>query len=383
MMNTKQLTALRKRRGLLAAIIISSILLAGALVVLASRHSGATTSSPPSVRRTTSKSSSAPVIPPPLTTAAVAPGPSTTTAGSAAQPVTVVCPSGGRTVHSGTELQQALSTAGPGAVIHMADGTYSGHFTIATSATLDKPAWLCGGSGAVLNGGSLKVGYALHLQGGHYWRIVGFSVTNAQKGVVLDGTTHAVVQGLTVHLTGDEGIHLRSASNHNLVLDNTVANTGQHSAKFGEGIYVGSAKKNWCLWSGCQPDHSDYNVVANNTISDTTAENIDIKEGTTGGQILNNSLNGAGLSGADSWVDVKGNNWLIAGNRGSASPNDGFQTHEILPGWGSNNVFKDNASAVDGPGYAIHLTPVNANIVSCTNTQTGAALGLSNIACTK
>src|SRR5699024_11419784 len=52
---------------------------------------------------------------------------------------------------------------------------------------------------------------------------------------------------------------------------------------------------------------------------------------------------------ADSWVDVKGNDWLIEGNTGTASPVDGFQTHEILDGWGTGNVFRGNtADMTDG-----------------------------------
>ena len=46
------------------------------------------------------------------------------------------------------------------------------------------------------------------------------------------------------------------------------------------------------------------------------------------------------LSGADSWVDVKGNGYLIVDNLGPHSPQDGFQTHVIDDmEWGRNNVF--------------------------------------------
>jgi hypothetical protein len=294
----------------------------------------------------------------------------------------VKCPETGRTVHDAAELTTALSSAGPGTVILLAAGTYDGQFTINRAANAARPAWLCGGRDAVLDGGGTKSGYGLHLQHADYWRIVGFTVTNSQKGVVLDTTSRAVVQSVDVHQIGDEAIHLRSTSTSNLVLENTVSGTGQHNQKFGEGIYVGSAKKNWCQWSGCQPDRSDYNVVARNIISGTTAENVDIKEGTQFGQLLDNSLSGeGGLTAADSWVDVKGNNWQIVNNRGKNSPNDGFQTHSVVNGWGSSNVFDGNVADVQGPGFGIHLTPVDENVVRCNNTQAGAAQGLSNVTC--
>ena len=184
-----------------------------------------------------------------------------------------------------------------------------------------------------------------------------------------------------MHDIGDEGIHLRSASTNNVVLNNVVSHTGLHEAKFGEGIYVGSARSNWSLYGGGGPDRSDNNIVQGNTISFTTAESVDIKEGTTGGSVVHNTFNGSGMTAADSWVDVKGNGWLVAFNSGLNAPNDGFQTHQIVSGWGDANTFRSNVAAVNGPGYAFHLTVVGANVVGCDNTFSGAALGLANVAC--
>lgn len=72
--------------------------------------------------------------------------------------------------------------------------------------------------------------------------------------------------------------------------------------------------------------------------------------------VRGNNLDGSSLTGdPDSWVDVKGNGWLIEENSGANSTQDGFQTHEILDGWGTDNVFR--------------------------NTASGAAEGLSNVDC--
>ena len=81
------------------------------------------------------------------------------------------------------------------------------------------------------------------------------------------------------------------------------------------------------MLNDCQPDRSDRNVVKGNKIGQTTAEAVDIKEGTTGGVVEDNTFDGSALSGADSRVDVKGNNWLIKENTGTNSTQDGFQTH--------------------------------------------------------
>ena len=69
-----------------------------------------------------------------------------------------------------------------------------------------------------------------------------------------DGVTHDLIYGLYVHATGDEAIHLRSFSSDNTVSHNVVRDTGLLAQFFGEGIYVGTAHKNWCKYSGCQPD---------------------------------------------------------------------------------------------------------------------------------
>jgi hypothetical protein len=82
---------------------------------------------------------------------------------------------------------------------------------------------------------------------------------------------------------------------------------------------------------------------------------------------------------------VKGNGWLIEGNVGVRSPEDGFQVHEVVDGWGRGTVFRGNTAHVDGPGYAINAAGPEemrrSTTVECDNTETGAARGLSNLDC--
>ena len=308
-----------------------------------------------------------------------------TATGSAATPASgpVKCPAATVTVSDAKSLKDALGQARPGDVIKMADGVYSDRFTADTPGTADRPIFLCGGPGAVIDAGGVDGGSAGHLDGASHWRLIGFTVRNGQKGVMADQVQGTVIQGLTVENIGDEGIHLRDFSSGNVVEDNTVRATGKRKEQFGEGIYVGSAESNWCTVTDCKPDKSDDNVIRGNHVSDTTAESVDIKEGTTGGSLIGNTFDGAALSGGhnDSWVDVKGNDWLIKGNVGSHSREDGFQTHQILDGWGTGNVFQDNTAQVDGPGYGFHLAPVENNKVGCDNKVSDAAKGLANVAC--
>ncbi|MEU9151009.1 right-handed parallel beta-helix repeat-containing protein [Streptomyces sp. NPDC048417] len=308
-----------------------------------------------------------------------------TASGSAAAAASgpVKCPAATVTVGDAKSLAEALDQAQPGAVIRMRDGVYDDRFTAANPGTADQPIFLCGGPGAVIDAGDVDGGYAFHLDGASHWRLIGFTVRNGQKGVMADKVQGTVIQGLTVENIGDEGIHLRDFSSGNVVEGNTVRDTGKRKETFGEGIYVGSAESNWCTVTDCKPDKSDDNVVRGNHVSATTAESVDIKEGTTGGSLIGNTFDGAELTGGhnDSWVDVKGNDWLIKGNVGRHSREDGFQTHRILDGWGTGNVFQANTAQVDGPGYGFHLAPVENNKVACDNKVSDAAKGLANTAC--
>ena len=291
------------------------------------------------------------------------------------------CPAG-TAVSTAAELTAALAAAGPGAVIRLADGVYVGNFRATGAGTASQPITLCGGPGAVLDGGSTEDGYVLHLDQASYWTVQGFTVRNGQKGIMADETTFSLFQGLTVENTGDEAIHLRRFSSDNKVTGNTIRGAGLRKPKFGEGIYIGTAESNWCDVSACEPDKSDRNEIRGNTVSDTTAESIDIKEGTSDGLLLENIFDGSGITEADSWVDVKGRGWRIEGNTGRNSPQDGFQTHEIIDGWGTENVFRRNVAEVNGPGLGYSLKPARDNVVDCSNTASQAEQGLSNIPCT-
>ena len=285
-------------------------------------------------------------------------------------------------VTNATELTAALAGAAPGAVIALADGSYPGQFAATVSGTETAPIWLCGSSAAVLQGPGIDKGYVLHLTGISYWRLDGFTVRDGKKGVLADGVTHSVLRDLTVDTIGDEAVHLRAGSSSNELENLTISGTGLREERFGEGIYIGSAESNWCEVTNCEPDRSDGNSITGSTITDTTAEAVDIKEGTTGGVVRGNEFDGSAMRGdADSWVDVKGNDWLIQDNRGTSASGSGFEVHELLDGWGTGNVFDGNIADVRGPGFGFELRPVADNRVTCSNSALAAAQGLSNTTC--
>jgi len=293
-------------------------------------------------------------------------------------------------------LQAALRVARPGTVIRLTNGVYYGRFTGTRAGTKADPIWVCGGPMAIIDDRQDDTGaappegagyYGFHLVNASWWNLVGFSVRNAQKGVVLDHSSHNTLHGLTVYNIGDEAIHLRDFSTDNVVEGCAIRDTGLRKALYGEGIYVGTANHNWPVYSGGRPDASDHNVVRYNDIAETTAENIDVKEGTTGGLIEGNHLDGTGSSAADAWIDVKGNGYTVEGNTGvhaaAQSPQAGVETFVLYAGFGNDNVFSGNNWDF-APGtakYGFEIDGGTGNVVACNNKVTGAS-ALANIACT-
>jgi hypothetical protein len=309
--------------------------------------------------------------------------------GPASPVVPIPTSDGGRLVNvkNGAELTSAIASAQPGDIISLADGSYTGKqavgkytgsFSPMTSGTASKPITIKGTRKAVIDGDGLGGHYGLYFAGANYWRVEGITVTSATKGIVLDGGNHNVFDNIKITATGQEGIHFRASSSDNTIMNSEVSNTGQKNPTYGEGIYFGSANSNWGTYTGGQPDKSDRNQALNNTISYTGAESMDIKEGTTGGIIKGNTINGEGMSGswADSWLDVKGNGYTITDNIGSNALLDGFQIHVALKGWGNNNYFENNTANVNGPGWGLAVQAgATGNVWKCNNKVNNALSG--------
>ncbi|HET9050195.1 MAG TPA: hypothetical protein VFO60_00740, partial [Candidatus Dormibacteraeota bacterium] len=147
----------------------------------------------------TACSSATPTATVPSTTRPDAPSAAAQT--SSAQPPPVqsgaACSATGEQVTTAAELTKALADATPGTTMVLAPGTYTGQFTTRVSGTQQAPITMCGPAGAVLDGGTTKSGYTLHLDGASWWRLVGFGVTDGQKGVVVDHGHNVDISGLS------------------------------------------------------------------------------------------------------------------------------------------------------------------------------------------
>lgn len=280
-------------------------------------------------------------------------------------------------------LRAALADARPGDRISLAPGRYDAPLAIRRAGTPARPIELCGPASAVVDPGDTTWGYGLRLDGAAWWTVRGLTVTGAQKGIVLDHSPHVVLAGIRVHDVGYEAVHLRSGSS-DVVLDRlAIWRTGRQDPRYGEGVYVGSAERHWCEFSGCKPDRVDRVRISGCRFGPlVTAENIDVKEGTSDGVIDHNVFDGTGTTAAESWVNVKGNRWRLVDNTGTHAPRDGVQVHVVVAGWGRDAFLMGNDFAVNAAGYGVRVDRRNQGaVVACDNVVTGASAGLSNVAC--
>ncbi|KQP97441.1 MULTISPECIES: fibronectin type III domain-containing protein [unclassified Rathayibacter] len=296
-------------------------------------------------------------------------------------PTLADCPAATVTVSTANQLKAALNAAGPGTVIRLTAGVYADSFTATKSGTAAAPVWICGDRNAVLDAGSTSEARALLLSSVSYVNLVGFSIRNSTKGVMVAGSDHVIVSHLKIENIGDEGVHLRSTTTDSFVTGNIIDGTGRVRPEYGEGVYIGTAEDNRCTFSNCLPDGSSRNIIAGNTITDTTAEAIEAKAGTFDGWILDNSVDSSGMGpDHESPLVILGNSWVVTGNTIVTAKRDGIQVYASEDQFGWDNEIFGNSFTTAPSGYFARMTVlVYGNIVGCDNDP--GASGISNLAC--
>lgn len=273
----------------------------------------------------------------------------------------------------------AFADARPGDLIALQGIPYTGPFTLAKSGTPEAPIFVCGPG--TLEGLDVESGIALHVKGDpstaslpvHDVYLLGFTVTTALQGVLVDHGERVVLDTLEVHNIGLQGVKFYRCSKGNVVQNSRIHDTGVARAYsgdargFGEGVYVGSAQNKWPVATWCPTDSSDDNSIFRNVIGpNVTAEAVDVKEGTRRTRIESNAFYGDGMAninGASSFVEVKGNDVSVRGNYATHSGSSGIINgievlkRKDLPGWGTGAVIFGNTLEVHGPGYGICRSP--------------------------
>lgn len=303
-------------------------------------------------------------------------------AAAADAPRATDCPAATTTVSTASQLTSALRTAGPGTVIRLADGSYTGTFLLNASGTAERPIWLCGSPWAVLTTGDVNSGSALRIEGAKNVVVTGFTVARSLQGVMVKGSSSLAVTDLVVKDLGYEGIHLYAFTTDSIVAHNLISRTGSADVAYGEGVYIGTSQRRWSEVTQGRPDASDRNVIVANTIKNTGAEGIEAKEGTSDGLIADNVFEGF-QPGSRSlgWVLVTGNDWSVTGNTGTSAVQHAYSSM-AWEDWGWNNEFRANTGTADASGYGVWVHDRSRGVsVSCDNVVDGAASGGTNVYC--
>jgi parallel beta-helix repeat protein len=180
----------------------------------------------------------------------------------------------------------------------------------------------------------------------------GFTITNFNQGIHVDGGSHhVVVQNNIVHDVGQEGIHVKENSSFVTVQGNTVYNTEKLGGCCnGEGVYVGTSTSGGL-------DNTNNVTVRNNVIHDTSDEGIEIKPGTHDCIVENNTVYITNTSSDSPYAAIEINERDASPQTWSGNPN-----HLVR-----NNILHDNKNGIRlGTGSTAYN-----NVVY--NTQSGFA----------
>jgi parallel beta-helix repeat protein len=169
------------------------------------------------------------------------------------------------------------------------------------------------------------------ITGTSYITLDGFTVTNFNQGIHVDGASHHVtVQNTIVHDVGQEGIHVKENSSFVTVQDNTVYNTERLGGCCnGEGVYVGTST------SGAL-DNTNNVTVRRNVIHDTTDEGIEIKPGTHDCIVEQNTVYITNTNSDSPYAAIEVNERDASPQTWSGNPN-----HLVR-----NNVLHDNKNGI-------------------------------------
>jgi hypothetical protein len=125
-----------------------------------------------------------------------------------------------------------------------------------------------------------------------YVRVAGFMFQHLLRGMDIQHTTNSEFLYVTTNHTWHEGIRIRLWSSNNLLQYSNIQHTGKGYVGNGEGVYVGTASGQTVL-CGNPKDETNYNIIRDNVFGpNVPSENVDVKEYTTGGQIINNIFDG-------------------------------------------------------------------------------------------
>lgn len=218
--------------------------------------------------------------------------------------------------------------------------------------------------GTVVRGATETWGEALRVTNSTWVTVTGVHLTHVQTGALVESSAWVRLIGLRVDAVGQAGVAVRRqitdgafagpASHHVDVIGNDIRDTGRQTARYGEGIYVGTG--------GVDGDDTHHVVLAHNHIADTRAEGIEVKPYTHHVEVRENTVSGGRhfFHGAIT-VAVQGRRfgdgrYLVVGNRVHGFRGIDGLVGGIVVGHGTTWVLHNAVWDVDGAGLRTTTT---------------------------
>lgn len=180
------------------------------------------------------------------------------------------------------DVTNGITCLASGDTLLVKNGTYRGGFTITgPSGTASAHTIIAAypGHAPILDNGSISNGRMKITGGCSYIVFRGFTITRHAQGLHIDdddatgvACTNIIVDAITVHDVGQEGIMFRSgtgtAPRNSILKNSTVYNTGMLRTLNGEGIYIGHSSR---------MDRTNGVTLLNNKVYNTQDECIELK----------------------------------------------------------------------------------------------------------
>jgi hypothetical protein len=280
-------------------------------------------------------------------------------------------------VRTVAQLTSAVNGARPGDCILAAEGNYAlGTQRWAHSGTEAERITLEGAGPATIftfggDGG-------LHLLGS-YWTIRRLRITNGFFGIQTEGAAYVELDSLEIDHLQQTAVNLFYGTNHTTVRRSKIHHTGQGTARYGEGVYIGG----YAAPDDTAPDDAadDNRVLDNQFGPSVTAEAIDISLGADQVTATGNTIDGSGTVSengfTNSLIGVRGVGHQITDNILSKGAPHGIDVYDGSATFRRNLIDLQTAGiGIRRVGGTITLDCDNA----VTNIQSGGAA--SNVACT-
>lgn len=266
----------------------------------------------------------------------------------------------GRTPESAVASSaRALGMAKPRDVLCFAEGTYSplvirrvrGPLVIRTLPGAEHRA--------IFTNRTLAYGDAVTVESSTDVQLFDLRLERAQRGVAVWNSSFVRIEGVEIEGVGQEAIHVGRQSHHCDVIGNSVRYTGKVTAKYGEGLYVGTGRR---------PGDATHDVfIAYNEFDSVRAEGIELKPYTFNHVVRGNTVSRcsttlhAAIAVAVQPASFGDGNVLVEDNRILAFSTTEPSIAGIAIGHGRTIVRNNEVHAIEG-GVGIRVHPTDDEV---------------------